>query len=467
MQRLKEIGRADEASIIVVYGRRRVGKTELIEQGFRDRNILKFEGIEGQPESEQREAVLRQLSEYAKDPLLKSFSVSHWTDVFQIISKQMGTGKWTLYFEELQWLANYKNNFVAELKLYWDNVWRHQKRLIVVLCGSSPSFMIGSVLKSKALYNRSQHELPLKEFNLLESKQFLGQKRSNREVMDACLSVGSIPEYLKRINKASSLFMGLCQNAFTTGGFFSHEHERIFVSSLSGNKNYKTIIEYLSKNRFATREAIVNHIKAASGGTVSSLLQDLEICGFIAKYTPFNLAENSLLARYSVSDAYLRFYYKFIKPILKNIENSDYDDNPTQALKMDTYHKWLGYAFERWCRVQHRLFAKILGFGSVHYRTGVFFNRATNETDSGYQIDLIYDRDDKVYTICEIKYLQTKADKKVIDDFEKKLSLFPNPKKATIHRVLITTVGADATLSHAGYFDNILTLDDIFDSRNW
>ncbi len=462
LSRLSTIANANEAAVIVVYGRRRIGKTELIEQAFRERNLLKFEGIKGQNEQKQMQNVLQQLAEYAEEPWLAKINATTWLEIFKLITKFVSQGTWTLYFEEIQWLADYKDNFISELKYAWDNYLRHNSRLIVILCGSSPSFAINHILGSKALYNRSQHEFPIKEFSLFEAKKFL-PKRSNREVMDAYLSIGGIPEYLKWVSKDSSVFLSLCKNSFAAGSFFSHEYARIFISSLANNKNYKKIIEFLSKKRFATRDDILKFLKLSSGGGLSDILLDLELCGFINKYSPYNLGQDSLLARYCINDPYLQFYFKFIKPISRQIDNGDYNHNPAAALLTDSYYKWLGYAFERMCRNNHRLFAKILGFDSIAYKAGVFFNRTTNVEIPGYQIDLLYDRSDKLYTICEIKYLQAKVDSKIIAEFEKKLSLFPNPQNRTIQKVLITAEGgADENLIKRNYFDRIITLKDIF-----
>ncbi len=458
---LQKIARIVRASIVVIYGRRRIGKTELIEQTYRNRNIIKFEGIEGKPEKDQMAYILLQLSEYAQDPLIAKVQCTSWLEVFQILARYVEKGCWTLYFEEVQWLANYQDNFVSELKYIWDNNLRHNKELIVILCGSSPSFMLTHVVKSRALYNRSQYEIPLKPFDLQETREFL-KKRSHREVLEAYLTVGGIPEYLNWVNKDSSVFLSLCKHSFTSGSFFLREYEKIFISNLATNKNYKKIVDFLSKKRFATRKELTQHLKTQSGGTLTSLLQDLEMCGFIKHYTPFYLESDSLLARYCIQDVYLQFYFKFISPIKQEIEHGDYNSNPTSAIKTDNYYKWLGFAFERFCRDNHRIFAKILGFHAVQYQSGVFFSKKTNEDEPGYQIDLIFDRADGVYTICEIKYVQAKVSSKVITDFERKLALFPNTKNKTIQKVLIASDGAEKGLIDRGYFDQIITLDDIF-----
>ncbi|EKD51821.1 MAG: hypothetical protein ACD_62C00171G0002 [uncultured bacterium] len=465
-QVLQKIAQQNEASIVVVYGRRRVGKTALIEQTLRHRNLLKFEGIEGQPVVRQKENALYQLSKYAKDPLFAKVQIKSWLEFFDILAPFVAQGQWTLYFEEVQWLANYENDFITELKHAWDNCFRHNSQLAIVLCGSSPSFMIRHVLESRALYNRSQHEIQLKEFDLLEARNFL-HKRSLREVMDAYLSVGGIPEYLKWVNRESSVMLGLCHNAFVSDGFFVNEHKRIFTSSLAQNKNYKKIIQYLSKKRFATRNEILKHLKTESGGTLSALLLDLEMAGFITRYVPFYLVEKSALARYHISDFYLQFYFKFIQPIEKNIAAGDYNKNPISALPQTSYQTWAGFAFERVCKKFHRVIARILGFDSVKYRVGAFFSRETQKQDAGCQIDLVFDRDDRVYTICEIKYTQGLVGLSVLKEFENKLAIFPNRKKHTIQKVLITTDGADTALTNRVYFDRIITLKDIFNPHYW
>lgn len=466
LERLKKIALQKEASIIVMYGRRRVGKTELLEQSFRDRNILKFEGIEGLSEKEQFANVMNQLAEYSGDRYLSNFIINSWRDFFQLLAKYIAEGVWTVYLEELQWLAGYDGKIIAELKYEWDNYFRHNENLILILCGSAPSFMLDYVIHSKALYNRSQYEFHLKEFNLFEASLFLSG-RSNKEIMDAYLTVGGIPGYLKWISTESSVFLSLCKNSFMSGSFFLCEYEKIFTSSLSKNKHYKAIIDILSKRKFATRSELAKLLKTTSGGSLTSVLLDLEKSGFINNYHPFNLKENTSLARYSIDDNYLHYYLKFICPIKKNIESGAYNQNPKGALKLDSYYKWLGFSFERFCRKYHYIIAQILQFGGVHYQSGVFFSKATEEKSPGYQLDLIFDRADNVYTICEIKYLQSKVGTEVISEFEKKMALFDNKKNKTIHKVLICSEGADDALLKRSYFDEIITCSQLLDSRIW
>ncbi len=461
---LSDIAAKNESSIIVVYGRRRVGKTELLEQVFRNRNILKFEGIEGESEKFQREVTLNTLAKYAGEPKIAKLALKTWIEVLEEMASYIKEGEWTLYFEEVQWLAAYKTGFIAALKYVWDNQLRHNQKLIVILCGSSPSFMVSKVLRSKALYNRSQYELHVKPFSFKETCDFL-PKCSPREVMDAYLTIGGIPEYLKRIKTSPSLYLGICNEAFSPNGFFVHEYKRIFTSSLATNKYYEQIIQFLSSRRFSTREEILAHLKTDSGGTLSNVLSDLEQCGFITRYSPYHVEKSkSKLIRFSISDPYLQLYYKFIHHKVGRIEDGEYKDAPASGIVHDTYMKWLGFSFERYCQSQHKTIASCLGFSAVAYAVGPFFNRESEAEKAGFQIDLVFERQDKVITLCEVKYLKKPADKSVIRDFEQKLDLFKKSCRKssyTIQKVLISAEGAEDSVTHSGYFDRILKLEDL------
>jgi len=466
MDRLNSIMSNGEPSIVVVYGRRRVGKTELVEQAFRGRNVLKLEGLEGRSEEEQMQAVLEDLAEYLEQPLVQNLNLKSWRSIFKFIAEHIQQGQVTLYLEELQWLANYQDNLISDLKYVWDNYFRKNNDLILVLCGSAPSFMINQVLHSKALYSRSQFEFHVEEFSPIETQDFLARNKSKQEVMDAYLSIGGIPEYLKYLQTNSSVFLSLCENSFQKDANFVREYNRIFTSSLADNKHYRKTIEFLAKRKYATRDEIAVHLKIRPGGTLSELLEGLDQSGFIRRYTPYHLDEDSKLVRFAIDDNYLQFYFKFIKPQLRSIASGAFRQNPSKALKTTVYRKWLGFSFERFCRKYSWVIADILGFGGINYRSGAYYRRS-KDSEPGFQIDLVFDRDDRVLTICEMKYLESKCRPSVIDEVEVKLSRMKRAESKTVERVLISANGADTNLLSRAYFDRVITLDDLMDTVYW
>jgi AAA+ ATPase superfamily predicted ATPase len=458
---IEEAAQTGEASILVVYGRRRIGKTELIEHVLSNRNLIKLEGVEDGDTQAQMYRVLYQLSKVFDDRYITQMKFNTWLELFDFIAVKISSGIWTLYLEEVQWLAGYKNDFISDLKYVWDNAFRYNPNLVVVLCGSSPSFMQNQVVHSKALYNRSIYEMNLREFSLNEAKEFLGN-RSCREIMDAYLTLGGIPEYLKRIKKYSSIQIGICEESFKQNSYFLSEKKRIFISSFATSSHYEEIIDYLSQVKFATKKEIEKHLGVKGGGGLTLLLKDLEMCGFIEKYQPYQTEIGTNLIRYCIADSYLRFYFKFLSPLVDRIQQGDYNTDPLHALNKESYQKWLGYSFERFCRKHSQLVARIIGFSAVRYKSGVFFNRGTIKEDMGYQIDLLFDRADHVITICEIKYTQSKTGIEVIEEFEHKIQRIPDQKGKTIEKVLITASGASDSLLKRAYFDRVITLEDIF-----
>jgi hypothetical protein len=254
--------------------------------------------------------------------------------------------------------------------------------------------------------------------------------------------------------------LALSKEAFTNGGFFVDEFDRIFTSSLASNEYYQKIIAFLAVRKSATRNDILKFLKLGSGGTITGLLQDLEECGFIEIVRPLGVKPTSTLCRYEIRDAYLQFYFKFINPLKNKIQNDHFQEQPVLALNMDTYRKWLGFAFERWCRRNSHVIAKKIGFSAVQYDSGVYFNRQNfGSLEEGAQIDLLYKRSDRVITLCEIKYTSAPVGLSVVRDVERKLNLLKVGKTSSINKVLISANGAEKSVINKAYFDRIFTLE--------
>jgi len=322
--------------------------------------------------------------------------------------------------------------------------------------------MINEVIRSRALYNRSQHELHLKPFSLQETSEFIGKGYSLEQALDAHLLVGGIPEYLKYLKHDKSIFLSMCQNSFNLNSFFLNEYEKVFTSSLSNNPHYKEIIELLSLSGSLSRFALLNKLKLKSGGGISKVINDLLLCGFIGKLSPYNLSQNSKASLLGIADNYLQFYFRFIKPITNKIIQGDYSQDPSRAVDRNALDQFLSYSFERYCRRNSHHIASILGFPSIKYESGTYFERGNISKGPGYQWDLVFDRADKVLTLCEIKYSKGPVGVNIIKEYEDRLDKIPIQSKKSIQRVLISVNGATEQLINKNYFDRIITLEDLF-----
>jgi hypothetical protein len=461
VSKLTKIANLEEASIIIVHGRRRAGKTSLIEEVYKKRNLIKIEGIEDKKrdKSFQIESFLEQLSRIFKNPTIRKIRYQSWREPLIELAEKVKTGEYTIFLDELQWLASYESELVSELKYIWDNYLKKNKQLILVLCGSSASFMVSEVLHSKALYNRSMHEIALSPLDLDQTLEFLGEKYNRHQALEALLCVGGIPEYLKYLKADSSVYLSFCKAAFVKSGFFVDEAQRLFVSSLANNLNYKRIVELIGLKDILSREGILKNIGLKSGKNVTSLLNDLELSGIIYPTTSYNnTTVKTKLIRYELKDPYLRFYYKFILKNLRAINSAAFNKSPTQVLPISSYYQALGYSFEHYCHCNAHRIAEGLGFAAVSYSAGPLIRRGDG---NNIQLDLVFARADRVVTVCEVKYLNKAADIEVGKTHQNRISNLKLKPNQRIESVLIAPNGYTERLRASNIFDKIIGINEI------
>lgn len=475
--RLAAINQKEEASIIVVSGRRRIGKTELIEQFFIASNLLKFEGV--QPDTTKKRSFqeelryqikqsCKRLAKYSDQPAIAKLSLENWSDFFEILVPIVQDKQVVLYFEELQWLANYSDRFTAELKPFWDDCLRHNPKLRIVFSGSAPSFLTKQFLYNSALYNRSSNSIFLDEFTLSSTKEYFNNF-SLRETLTAQLLVGGVPEYLKQLQDSSaSVLQNLISKSCKKDGFFFEEYNKIFVSSMSTNKHYQEVIELLSSKKYCSRKEILKYLGVSSSGTISQVLEDLEKCGFIDSYTPLDKENASRSVRYCIKDAYINFYNNFIRPQKAKILRGSAGEQIVRNFSKEKIAQTLGYSFERWCRFNSDLLAKCMSFEQVEYQSGSYFSRKLEE--EGFQFDLIYRREDNRLVICEIKYSAPHSPGKIFQKMQEQSQVLKksDPKKFSRHTTLYALIVGeelDDKTSYLNHFDYVLDLKD-FVSQN-
>ena len=212
LQSLQNLINRDLPSIGVVYGRRRIGKSELIKKSFEGKPSLIFEGLENRSKREQIDSFVFQLS-YQTGRDLPPKKVQSWQEAFMLLYEELKLRPALLLFDEFQWMANYRNEIVSELKMVWELYLSKIKGTTLILCGSIASFMIMNVVKSSALYGRTDLILHLKGFLLPEAKEFLNQK-GDLEILEAYM-------LLERSTEIS--------RPHQDGSFYTPWHQRIRI----------------------------------------------------------------------------------------------------------------------------------------------------------------------------------------------------------------------------------------------
>ena len=394
-----------QAEFAVVYGRRRVGKTYLIEQFFNERIVFSFTGSYESDTSVQINNFYTELirawhlAESAKTP-------QNWSEAFHLLTDYLLTFKGkkekiVVFIDELPWLDRTGADFIGALAYFWNQHASRMNNVILITCGSAASWILRKMLNDKGgLHNRVTKRMELKPFTLRETAAFCQHRNlkfTQYQIAQLYMVMGGIPFYWQAIEQGKSVAQVIGQLCFEETGLLAREFKPLFQSLFKNAENHIQVIETLTKYPYGlTRYQLVAQIKINNGGSFTRVLEQLTDCGFIKALTPFGKKTKDTVFR--VIDFYSIFYLKFIQG---NVSDRT---NVWQNLSNGaTYQSWMGYAFENICLTHLKSIHETLGISGIYTQVSSF-NFKGNETLSGVQIDMIIDRNDGIINLCEAKF---------------------------------------------------------------
>ncbi len=457
---LEEHFRSGRAELAIIYGRRRIGKTEIIKQFTKDKNALYFEAIENASQREQIDHFLIQLAKQLKRP---KYDCKTWREVFDILTDIIKEGKWILTFDEFPWMASRKSALVSLLKFYWDQKWKSNPGLMLIICGSIASFMIEHIVHSKALHNRKTLEMKVGHLPCPDVMAFLG-KRSAWETAIIMMMVGGVPKYLEVFDPKRSAKININKQFFSKDGFFTNEFETIFKEQFRTTAYYEAIVKLLSEENLSLTE-IGRKISFEAGGALKKYLTNLESAGFVEEWgsiSPYGAKTRT--RNYRLADPFLRAHFKFISPNKKRIQSNAGNDL-VDAIMGDKWNSFFGQAFD-WLILAN--IEKVIELLEVPMsdiiQYGPYFKQPSRGKirERGVQIDLMLVRKDNVITVIENKFTKDPVGSYIQDEVQAKIDKLDLSKGFTVEKVLISANGATKSVSEGGYFNKIITLEDIF-----
>lgn len=476
IKELNELYHSEDAELIALYGRRRVGKTYLIDEVFRDKLNFRHAGlspIDSEKENVKAHLMKDQLTHFFRSLTMQGYkwkkTPESWLEAFYmledlLVEKYKDNERIVVFLDEMQWLDTPKAKFMTGFEAFWNGWACHRKNLMVIVCGSSSSWILTNVINNHGgLYGRVTFEIKLKPFTLRECEQFLTSKgicMSRYDVIQAYMMVGGIPYYLRYFNKRLSLAQNINEIFFADEAPLKDEFNRMFASLFKNAEPIKQIIKAIaSKNKGITRKELSEITGVTDSGEVSRQLNALIAGDFIIKYKSFG--DNKRDEIYKLVDPFSYFYLTFLD---KSSDNRNIDwiniEDSSRVLS------WKGYAFENVCWNHIPQIKMALQIGGVS-TTEALWSKRGDENTRGTQIDLIIVRKDNVVHMCEIKFYndEFEVDKEyhLILERRKKMLREHISKRATIHNTLITTYGLRKT-NYFGDFVHVLTIDQLFEN---
>ena len=461
---LKEALTSGEAEMVSIIGRRRVGKTFLVQEVYQKNIVFEISGIQDASRNEQLRNFNERIIEFFPDAEAKV--PKDWLEAFfvliRLLRAQKTKKKRVVFFDEVPWMATHKSGFLKGLSHFW-NSWAVRQNIVVVLCGSAASWMINKVLKNKGgLHNRVTRRIRLQAFTLAETKAYLESravKFDHYQLLQLYMVMGGIPHYLKELKAGRSAVQNINRICFSKGGLLRDEFLSLYPALFQHADYHILIIRALAtKQSGMTRNELLETAKLPDGGRITQVLDELYQSGFIAGYPAFGKRKKGQV--YRLVDEYSLFYLRFIEKNLKNPPTWD-SLSQTQAYKI-----WCGYAYENICLKHIHFIKKGLEIGAIYTTTSSFLKQGTRQ-EAGTQIDLVIDRNDHVINLCEVKFYNVPftVSKEYAEKLREKIRIFQESTKTKkqVQLVLITTFGLKHNKHSLGLVQADLDMDVFFE----
>lgn len=403
---LKECVESKAPEFVAVYGRRRIGKTFLIKQFFKEKFDFYMTGVLDSNMSDMLEYFNAQLQSYSgrEWPLATS-----WMKAFRQLQEYLSSlrkKKIVVFIDELPWFDTPRSRFFRALDLFWNGWGDSQSNLLFIVCGSATTWMTNKLLGDKGgLHNRVTRKIYLAPFNLYDTERMLqsiGIKWNRHQITECYMVVGGTPFYLSKMNKSQSVAQNIDRLFFHHSGELKNEYDFLFRSLFKDSTVYRKVVELIASNSMGmTREEIADSLNLSKGGNLTEVLDNLKSCDFIREYRAFgNKRKGSL---FQLTDLFTLFYLKQVKG--NTIEDGDY---LSTHIDSSSHRSWSGYAFEQVCLHHIKQIKASIGISGVATQVSSWLGME-NGKKAG-QIDLVIDRHDETINLCEMKYSVKKFD---------------------------------------------------------
>lgn len=472
---LEEAYASHEAEFVVVYGRRRVGKTYLIKSFFQEKRCIFFQNV-----GIYNGSIKEQLTRFSKEignTFYQGAAIKvplNWMEALEALSHAISqipkNKKVVLFFDELPWMSTHRSGILRALEYFWNRHWVNDKRLKLIVCGSSASWMIQKIVKGRGgFHNRLTRKLNLLPFNLNETSSYLkyiGYPCQHKQVLYAYMVTGGVPFYLKHFKKNLSIDQNINKLFFSTNSLFFDEFDDIFSSLFNDSDQYKELVNLIAHHQYGISRTIINQKNklTGKGGRLTKRLEDLEHAGFISSFISYGHKKRGTF--YRINDEYCYFYLKWIDPIKSHIKQDRATNYWQKFINTPEYFGWLGYAFENICYKHLPQIKNALGVEYYSVASPWRYAPGKKSSGQGVQIDLLLDRDDNAMTLCEIKYTNEPflIDKSYANQLKQKMEIFQKvtQTKKQIFLAMICASGLKKNLYSEELVHNALTLEALF-----
>ncbi|MBS5527999.1 MAG: ATP-binding protein [Prevotella sp.] len=472
IQREKECGEltrcmeSHRSEFAIVYGRRRVGKTYLIENYFKGRFDFKFVGT--------REASTRtQLFNFARE--LKKYSgksvgrLSTWSDAFYALEEYLETlpqdRKRVVFFDEMPWIDSSHSDFVRSLEYFWNSWAVSQRNIMFVATGSATSWMVDKIVANKGgLHGRITSRIHVAPFTLHETEDYLrqiGAEWDRLQIAQSYMLLGGVPFYYSLIDPGDSLAQNVDRLFFHEDGALRLEFDELYHALFKNADLYLSVVKLLCEHKGGMTNQEISKALNFSGGKLTTVLRNLERCDFIERWNQYG--NKKRLTQFRMVDFFTLFYHKFVES--NNLKDENWWSN---NMRERSVMSWMGNTFEILCMRHRKQIKEALRIDAIGTSISAWRQTGKSDTDSdGAQIDMLIERADRIIHLCEMKFSENLYT--ISKDYELALrnraAIFKEATQSrlTLVHTFVTTYGVKDG-KHKSIVHSEVTMDDLFNA---
>lgn len=463
MAQLEALTQKRVASLVTCRGRRRIGKSTLIEE-FARRISSRFIKIEGKRpngkmgNSDELESFARQLADQSD---AEATPPASWPDAFKRLNSQIADGEtMVVLLDEISWLAHFADDFSEDLKIAWDNLFKKHDRLILVLCGSVSCWIRDNIIDNGAYMGRRSLDIVVPELSLESCARFWGDaaaRLATREIIDVLSVVGGVPRYLEEVNPAESAEQNIRRLFFMPKAVLRMDFDDMFRDVITAETNFTGQVLKTLVDGPKSGVEVAKAMNLPKGGRIAGALARLEESGFIAIENGTNpeTGERPREKRYRIRDNYTRFYLKYVEPVKDIIDSGAFEF--ASLGQLENINALMGLAFENLVINNYRDLIRPLNLeGQLITSAAPYRRKATSGRNGrkGVQIDLLIQTRKSIY-IVEIKRMAS-IGREIVQEMDERVRAIHRPDGVSIRTAIVYEGVLSPLVAADGYFDAIV-----------
>ena len=449
---------SDKSEFIVVSGRRRVGKTFLVNSLYSKQYSFYYTGGHNLTNDEQLAMFAQRLSLYSKAKY--KIEIQDWFEAFDYLQKYLESlprkQRKIIFFDEMPWIDTRNSKFVKALEYFWNSWAGVRTDIFLIASGSATSWINDKLIENQGgLHNRITCRIFLEQFTLKETEEYLERRGfvwDRYTILQTYMITGGVPFYLNLLDPKLSLAQNVDELCFSKSGILRVEFNELYSALFTNADKYVAVVRALSERHYGMTRQEISAATKIQGSTLTRIVGNLEKCGFIIGYNNTGKATKDVI--YRLSDFYTLFYFRFIET------NSFKDKNFwSHSLQTPQINAWQGFTFELICLTHLEQVKKALGISGI-------LTKSTSWRNKDSQIDLVIDRADRIINLCEIKFSleKYKITKEYADHLRDRMTAFRDAikTKKSLINTFITTYGVFQD-KYSSICQSEITMDVLFD----